>query len=79
MVTPITGICNPIGHANIGNNMTNILQLIMNTYIRDCNKHDIANDPIQYAHEKINEMTNVELLEAISHHLDLIIIELCYD
>lgn len=35
-------------------------------YVFDCNKHGLAPDCVEYADQKINEMTNAELVDAIS-------------
>lgn len=39
-------------------------------YERDCNKHELAPDTTEYANDKINVMSNVELAEAISDALN---------
>ncbi len=36
----------------------------------DCRKHDLAPDYDDYARDRINEMTNAELLSAISEALE---------
>jgi hypothetical protein len=46
--------------------INDLYEKVRHSYEYDCRKHDLAKDAEQFATDKINEMTNNELLQAIS-------------
>lgn len=53
--------------------INDLYEKVRHSYEYDCRKHDLAKDAEQFATDKINEMTNDELLQAISWALAEII------
>jgi hypothetical protein len=47
-----------------------LLERVRFGYEFACRKHNLADDPVAYANDEINRMSNVELLDAISDALD---------
>jgi hypothetical protein len=46
--------------------MTTLYDKVRHPFVYDCRKHELAPDPEQFATDKVNKMTNDELLQAIS-------------
>jgi hypothetical protein len=49
--------------------MPELYDLVTTGYVKQCNKHGLAPNAGDYAEAQVNEMTNSELLRAISDAL----------